>query len=73
MKPSKYCKPRLRCIKEFTFEDSDACEFTIPVGRIIYEWFWEGSYFNINVEEPLCFDYCILSPEELDEYFEIYE
>ncbi len=71
MKPSEYKKPCLRCIKEFTFEDSDACEYTVPVGRIVSSWFRKGLHFNLDVEDPDCYEYCLLSPEELDEYFEI--
>ena len=73
MKPSEYTRPRLRCIKEFTFEDADACEFTVPVGRIVSVWFASGTHFNVDIEDPLCYDYCLLLPEELDEYFELYK
>lgn len=73
MKPSEYYRPRLICIKEFTFEDSDACEFIVPVGRIIDVWIPKGSYFNIDINDPDCYDYCPLSTEELDEYFKLYD
>ena len=72
MKPSEYCKPKIRCIKEFTFNDSNACEFIVPVGKILSNWFYCNGYYKIDIENDYCFDWCQLTPYELDEYFEIY-
>lgn len=39
MKPSEYAQLRLKCIKAFEFEDSEAGVFEINVGDIIHTWF----------------------------------
>jgi len=73
MKPSEYCKPSLRCIKSFEFEDSEACIFNVNVGDIVNVWYWNdfGRCYYLDLEKDYCTDYCNLTSEELDEYFEI--
>jgi hypothetical protein len=72
MKPSEY-NPRLRCIKSFEFEDSDACVFEVNVGDIVHTWFWNSlaRCYYLDIEKDYCTDYCNLTEEELDEYFEL--
>jgi len=73
MKPSKYHKPSLRCIKSFEFEDYEACIFNVNVGDIVHVWFWNnfGRCYCLDLEKDFCTEYCNLTEEELDEYFEI--
>lgn len=72
MKPSEY-NPRLKCIKAFEFVDSEACVFEVNVGDIVHTWFWNSSArcYYLDLEKDYCTDYCNLTKEELDEYFEL--
>lgn len=75
MKPSEYTRPRLRCIKAFEFEDSEACVFEVNIGDIVYIWFWNSlaRCYYLDIEKDYCTEYCNLTEDELDEYFELYE